>query len=231
MILERQAKINFDQLKFDPREADLPVDTMFGMLKEFIEMQQLYRAAVKEMSTKLEILDDEFQIKYAHNPIHHMESRLKQPQSIKEKLERKRFELSVESAMENLTDIAGIRVICHYIDDIYQIAEMLLNQPDLSLIKKADYIKTPKANGYRSLHLVISVPVRLSDQTKHVPVEIQIRTIAMDFWASLEHQLKYKSDSHVKEDLQKELTECALSIAAVDEKMQKIYQRLANESD
>nr|WP_148206776.1 GTP pyrophosphokinase family protein [Desulfitobacterium hafniense] len=195
-------------------------------MKTMIVMQQVYSAAIREVSTKLEILDDEFQVKFAHNPIHHMESRLKQPQSIREKLLRKGLTPDMKLATEHITDIAGIRVICYYINDIYTIAEVLLKQDDITLIKRSDYIENPKSNGYRSLHLVVSVPVFLSEGTRNVPVEVQIRTIAMDFWASLEHRLKYKSDSPVKDDLQRELAECAESITDIDEKMQSIYVQL-----
>ncbi len=230
MILERKAKIKIDDFKFGAHLLNKPNDAMVQTIKSLIKLQQVYNAAIREVSTKLEVLDDEFHVKYSHTPIHHMESRLKQPQSIMEKLHRQGYEASIELATEHLTDIAGIRVICHYINDVYKIAELLLRQDDVTLIKQTDYIKAPKPNGYRSLHVVVSVPVFLSDETKRVPVEVQIRTIAMDFWASLEHQLKYKSDSDVKEDLQKELLECAENIASVDLKMQSIYARL-NKND
>ncbi len=226
MILERKGKINLDDFKFGAAILNASSEKMLKTIKSLVEMQQVYNAAIKEVSTKLEILDDEFHVNYAHNPIHHMESRLKQPQSIIEKLARQGHEADIELAMKHLTDIAGIRVICYYINDVYKIAELLLKQDDISLIKRTDYIQDPKPNGYRSLHIVVSVPVFLSGDTRRVPVEVQIRTIAMDFWASLEHQLKYKSHSDVKADLQKELLECAENIANVDTKMQSIYARI-----
>ncbi len=225
MIIERKAKINLNDFKFGAGLLDRPNDEILSTIKKLVEMQQLYSAAIKEVSTKLEILDDEFHVKYAHNPIHHMESRLKQPQSIMEKLRRRGYEADIEFAVTRLTDIAGIRVICNYIDDVYKISELLLKQDDITLIKQTDYIKQPKQNGYRSLHVVVAVPVFLSGETKRVPVEVQIRTIAMDFWASLEHQLKYKSAMSENEDIQSELLECAESIASVDAKMQSIYAR------
>ncbi len=226
MILERKSHINFDNIDFQDENINIPVTEMLEMFKDMVKVQQLYNAAIREVSTKLEILDDEFNIRYSHNPIHHMESRLKQAQSIAEKLLRKGHDVNLEAASEHIHDIAGIRVICHYIDDVYTIAELLTKQDDIRLIKKRDYIKSPKPNGYRSLHIVVTVPVFLSDETKRVPVEIQIRTIAMDFWASLEHQLRYKSDCEVKEDLQKELHDCAQVISDIDLKMQGIYTKL-----
>lgn len=195
-------------------------------LEGYLQMQQIYNSAIREVTTKLQILDDEFHTRFDHNPIHHMESRLKSPKSIVEKLRRKEEEVSTDSARRNLTDIAGIRVICCYIEDVYRISELLLHQDDVTLIRKSDYIANPKPNGYRSLHLVIQIPVFLSERTEHVPVEIQIRTEGMDFWASLEHQLRYKSGKNIPEDLQNQLKECAQELAEIDVKMQRIYKHL-----
>ena len=142
------------------------------------------------MRTKLEVLDDEFRVKFDHNPIHHMEYRLKSPHSMVEKLRRRGLPVTIPSIRENLHDVAGVRVICNYIDDIYRIADLLVKQDDITLLCTKDYIANPKPNGYRSLHLVIEIPIFLSEQRLLMPVEVQIRTIAMDFWASLEHQLK-----------------------------------------
>jgi Uncharacterized protein conserved in bacteria len=192
-------------------------------IDELIELQMIYKSAVKEISTKLEILDDEFQTKHKRNPIHTIQSRVKTPESIFRKLERKGFEISLKSARENLYDIAGIRVVCAYIDDIYTIANMLKSQDDITVIKETDYIKSPKPNGYRSLHLVIKVPVFFSNHTELLPVEVQIRTIAMDFWASLEHQLHYKASEDISEDLIYELKECADNISSIDQRMQNIH--------
>lgn len=193
---------------------------------KFIELEHLYESAIKEVKTKLEILDSEFRAKYSYNPIHHIEDRLKSPQSIFGKLQRKGVPFSVESARANLQDIAGVRVICNYIEDIYSVADLLISQDDVRLITRKDYIENPKPNGYRSLHLVIETPVYLSDRKEIVNVEVQIRTIAMDFWASLEHELKYKSDTEVSADLAVQLKECAETIAATDNKMQQIYKTL-----
>jgi putative GTP pyrophosphokinase len=229
MILERKVSFNVEQIMSDMENtigADVMPDEMVQMLKDASVMLNLYNAAIREISTKLEILDDEFQVLYSHNPIHHIESRLKSPRSIMEKLALRGHSFSIESARQNLTDIAGIRVICHYIDEVYAIAELLGNQDDVSILRMSDYIKEPKPNGYRSLHLIVSVPVFLSKKTERVPVEIQIRTIAMDCWASLEHQIRYKAHSEIKNDLQLQLKECAEEISAVDMKMQDIYNQL-----
>ncbi len=192
----------------------------------FIELDHLYESAIHEVKTKLEILDSEFRTKFSYNPIHHIEDRLKSPQSIMEKLRRKGVPFNVDAARANLNDIAGVRVICNYIEDIYTVAELLTAQDDINLISRKDYIDNPKPNGYRSLHLVIETPVYLSDKKEHVNVEVQIRTIAMDFWASLEHELKYKTDTEVSAELAAQLKECAETIAATDVKMQSIYQTL-----
>ena len=195
-------------------------------MQRFMEMTQLYDAAIREIRTKLEILDREFQVRYARNPIHHIESRLKSPQSIAEKLRRKNLPQTIEAAENSLLDIAGVRIICNYIQDIYHVTELLTRQRDVELIHMKDYISEPKANGYRSLHLAVRVPVFLSSHTELVPVEIQIRTIAMDFWASLEHELRYKSDQDATEALKLRLKLCAETSAQLDEEMQSIYQEI-----
>lgn len=198
---------------------------------DFLKMRQLYTGGIKEIRTKLEILDDEFHIHFGHNPIHHMEYRLKSMDSIVGKLRRKGLVPNSENARRSLTDIAGVRVICNYLDDIYEIAGLLTRQDDITLLRTKDYIKEPKPNGYRSLHLVVSVPVFLAESTQPVPVEIQIRTIAMDFWASLEHQLKYKSQEDVSDELKQVLFECAEESAALDVKMQAVYRALKEARD
>ncbi len=201
-------------------------EEIVGVLSEIQSQLHLYNAGIKEIKTKLEILDEEFQTKYDYNPIHHIESRLKSMRSIISKLENRHLDFSSQSIKENLHDIAGIRVVCNYIDDVSRIADLLLRQDDIKLIKRKDYISNPKPNGYRSLHLVVEIPIYLAEKTTPVPVEIQIRTIAMDFWASLEHKLKYKTDTEVSEALRAELKECAQIIYIVDEKMQAIHKKL-----
>ncbi len=193
---------------------------------DFMQLQHLYDSAISEVKTRLHILDNEFKVKFQRNPIHSIESRLKSPQSIMEKLQRKGQPVTLASAKQHLYDIAGIRVICHYIDDIYIIADMLSKHDDVEVLKRKDYISEPKKNGYRSLHLVISVPVYLSTGKENVAVEIQIRTIAMDFWASLEHQLRYKSDNQVSDELSQQLKSCAERIAQTDTEMQEIFYKL-----
>lgn len=194
--------------------------------KEFFAMQHVYAAAIKEITTKLEILDEEFHIKYDHNPIHHIESRLKSIQSIYAKLKKKNLPLETEAVKENIYDIAGVRVICNYVDDIEKMAELLLKQNDVTLIRIKDYVNNPKENGYRSLHIVVKVPIFLAESVEDTPVEVQIRTIAMDFWASLEHRLKYKSDEKVSKELAARLKVCAEKINAIDKEMQHIYKEI-----
>ena len=206
--------------------AETSQQQIMDQMYQFIELEHLYDSAIREVKTKLEILDSEFRTKYSYNPIHHIEDRLKSPQSMFKKLQRLNLPFSVESVRENLFDIAGVRVICNYIEDIYQVADLLTAQDDVVLIKRKDYIANPKANGYRSLHLVIETPVYLSEKKELVNVEVQIRTIAMDFWASLEHELKYKTDTEVSADLAEQLRMCAETIAQTDIQMQQIYRTL-----
>lgn len=215
--------------ELEPVKQMFPENTQQQIMEQmfrFIELEHLYESAIREVKTKLEILDSEFRTKFSYNPIHHIEDRLKSPQSIMEKLRRKGVPFNVDAARANLNDIAGVRVICNYIEDIYTVADLLTAQDDVNLVSRKDYIKEPKPNGYRSLHLVIETPVYLSDKKEHVHVEVQIRTIAMDFWASLEHELKYKTDTEVSADLAAQLRECAETIAATDVKMQQIYKTL-----
>lgn len=200
-------------------------------VNSLLRMEQLYEAGIKEIRTKLEILDSEFKVKYDHNPIHHIESRLKKPESIIKKAIDKDVTLTEKEIMRHIHDIAGIRVLCNYIDDVYVVAQLLINQDDIKLIKIKDYIQNPKDNGYRSLHLVLEVPIFLAEGVQPIHVEVQLRTIAMDFWASLEHKLKYKTDNNVPEDIKKELIQCAMSISELDYKMQSIHNRLNNDSE
>lgn len=211
----------------DPLSTFLPNEKMADTLQEFLILQQIYEAGIKEIRTKLEILDDEFKVKHDHNPIHHMEYRLKSVNSIIGKLEKRGLEISIESIVTNLMDIAGVRVICNYVSDVYKIADLLVKQNDIKLIKKKDYIKHPKKNGYRSLHLVIEVPIFLAEKVQPIAVEIQIRTIAMDLWASLEHHLRYKTNNEVPNGIQAELYECAKTISNLDYKMQGIHEELS----
>ena len=200
---------------------------LYRSYQDFLQFEHLYSSAVREIQTRLEVLNEEFSVRYDHNPIHHVESRLKSTSSIIEKLRRKGLEISMESAKKNINDIAGIRVVCCYIDDVYRVEEMLLRQSDMELVKRQDYIAQPNYNGYRSLHLDIKVPVYLSTTTEYVIAEIQIRTIAMDFWASLEHDIRYKADqSRLPVGINEEMLECAGKIAEIDRQMQDMYKRI-----
>jgi putative GTP pyrophosphokinase len=192
-------------------------------ITSFIITENLYSSAAREIITKLENLNDEFKHVKDRNPIHYIKSRIKTPKSIMDKLNRLGCELSVESARKNLTDIAGIRVICSYIDDIYLITKLLTSQDDIKVIRTSDYIKNPKPNGYRSLHLIVTVPVFLSARKELVKVEIQVRTIAMDFWASLDHELSFKLIDKKIADVTQELKECADIISDIDKRMQNLY--------
>ncbi|MBQ8928044.1 MAG: GTP pyrophosphokinase family protein [Oscillospiraceae bacterium] len=217
-----------EQFFLDRIEQAVPTDkeTIMAAFYEFLELEHLYESAAEIVKTQLNIYDNEFSFKFQRNPIHGIESRIKSPQSIVEKLQRKGFPLSAKSARQNLMDIAGIRVVCYYVQDIYALAELLHLQETFQVVKVKDYIKHPKPSGYRSLHMILTVPVRLAGGRQLVPVEIQIRTIAMDFWASLEHQLHYKTDCVVSDALKEELRDCAETIAQTDLQMQDIYQRI-----
>ena len=194
---------------------------------QFLVLHNLYESAVKQLTLKFEILDSEFNVLYARNPIHHIESRVKSPESIAAKLRKKGKPVTIDAAREYVNDIAGVRVVCHYIDDVYRVAEMLERQKDLEIVKRQDYIQTPNYNGYRSLHLDIRVPVYLSDRTEYVTAEIQIRTVAMDFWASLEHDVRYKVDkSTLPPGINEEMFACADKIAEIDRQMQDMYRRI-----
>lgn len=205
-----------------PKGCILP-DNEANVITSLIAAENLYSSAAREIKTKLENLNDEFKHVKDRNPIHYIKSRIKTPKSIIDKLNRLGCEVSVESARKNLTDIAGIRVICSYIDDIYLIAKLLTSQDDIKVIRTSDYIKKPKPNGYRSLHLIVTVPVFLSDSKELVKVEIQIRTIAMDFWASLDHELSFKLTEKKIEAVTLELKECADIISDIDNRMQTLY--------
>lgn len=222
--MEVKHKSENKMIFYNPNFNNEDVKKRFGDLNEMLMM---YRCAIREISTKLEVINEEFQVKRRRNPIEYMKSRVKTPDSIFKKLERRGLEVSLESARENLNDIAGIRVVCSFVDDIYTLADMLIRQDDITLIEKKDYIKNPKKNGYRSLHLVLEVPVFFSDYIERMKVEVQIRTIAMDFWASLEHKLYYKKDLEGADlAIISELKNCADIIASTDTKMQDIRDKL-----
>lgn len=193
----------------------------------------LYNSALKEVGTKLEILNDEFQHVHRYNPIEHIKTRIKSAESIVKKLKRYGYETSIENMVRYVNDIAGVRLICSFTSDIYRLAEMIGNQSDLKVLSIKDYIKNPKESGYKSYHMLVSVPIFLSDSVVDTKVEIQIRTIAMDFWASLEHKMRYKKnipENHVKY-LQDELYDCARQSAELDNRMQNIRNLIAEEAE
>lgn len=201
-------------------------DELRKIASPFTRMLMEYQCAIMEVETKLNVLNTEFGLVHNRNPILNIKTRLKRPESLLEKLERKNIPVEVADIEENITDIAGIRVICSFPEDIYTVADLLLHQDDIRMLEIKDYIKQPKDSGYRSLHLIAEIPIFLSDQKKFVKVEIQFRTIAMDFWASVEHQLHYKKDIPDAENIARELHECADIITTVDYHMQDIRSRL-----
>lgn len=212
-----------------PNLAQVP-EALIDQAREFQEAIMMYTCAIREVKTKLEVLNDELSIRNQRNPIEMIKSRVKKPISIVEKLERRNLPVSLESMINHLDDVAGIRVICSFVDDIYAVAEMLVSQDDVTVIAVKDYIRNPKPNGYRSYHLILEVPVYFSDRKKNMRVEVQIRTIAMDFWASLDHQLKYKKDvGNGADSIISELRECADVIAQTDRRMLEIRQRIESQ--
>ena len=192
-----------------------------------------YRCAIMEVETKFNVLNEEFSLEYDRNPIETIKTRLKSTESIIKKLVRRNFPLTVDSIEANLNEIAGVRVVCSFLEDIYLLADCLLQQDDVKLIQVKDYIKNPKPNGYRSLHLIIEIPIFLKDEKKDMRVEVQLRTIAMDFWASLDHKLSYKKDIPEEEAklLRQELLECAQISADLDVRMGEIKNRIVNKEN
>ena len=217
----------------NPDRVSALMDTgLFDDAQENIRKLRLlmsrYRCAMMEVETKFKVLNEEFSLDNDRNHIESIRTRLKSMDSILEKLRRRELPLTIDSIAENLNDVAGVRVICPFVDDIYFLVDCLLRQSDLELVQVKDYIKHPKPNGYRSLHIIVTVPIFLQEETVRVKVEIQLRTIAMDFWAALEHQLRYKKDlSHaVSVKLSMDLKECADISAMLDHRMQDIKDRL-----
>ena len=199
----------------------------------FKRLMAYYKCAIMEVETKFKVLNQEFSLEYDRNPIETIKTRLKSPDSIVKKLAKKDVPLTVESIEKNLNDISGVRVICSFPEDIYVLADCLLQQDDIKLIEVKDYIKNPKPNGYRSLHLIVEIPIFLKDEKKNMRVEVQLRTIAMDFWASLEHKLSYKKDIPQDEEelLRRELLDCAQISADLDLRMEKIKNRIVNKEN
>ena len=189
-----------------------------------IRVNHLYSSALKVAKTQLEILDEEFASLYDHSPIHHIESRIKTLDSIAAKLHHRGLEVTIDNIYAHITDVAGVRVICNYLDDIYYLRSLLAKNENFRLVREVDYIKEPKESGYRSLHLNVDVPIVISEGVLHLPVEIQLRTIAMDMWASLEHELRYKSNRNFSDSDAYRLRLCSEAISEIDREMQNIYQ-------
>ncbi len=190
------------------------------------EVSLLYNAALSQMKTKMEILNEEFQHVHQYNPIEHIKSRIKTPESIVKKLKRNGLDSTIENMVNHVNDIAGIRIICSFTSDIYRIAEMIGHQQDIQVIKVKDYITYPKTSGYKSYHMIITIPVYLSDRKVDTKVEIQIRTVAMDFWASLEHKINYKFEGDVPAHISQELVECAKMVSDLDDKMLQLNDEI-----
>lgn len=220
-----------DDLNKLKNELALQLAGMRVEADDFKMLMTYYECAILEVQTKLDVLNNEFKANKLRNPIETIKSRIKSPSSILEKLERKGYDSSLEAIRDNLDDVAGIRVICSFVDDIYKVSEMLTNQDDIKVLSRKDYIKNPKKNGYRSLHLVVEIPIFLSSGKKPVRVEVQIRTIAMDFWASLEHEIHYKKFANSNVEAVKQLAECADTIYETDIKMMSIRKNLFDAED
>ncbi|MEG1524983.1 MAG: GTP pyrophosphokinase family protein [Clostridia bacterium] len=209
---------------------DTSLPTFMETVQPFRELMMYYECAMMEVKTKVEVLDKEFEVKYERNPVESIKMRLKRPLSILEKMDTLGLPRKIEYIQDNIHDIAGVRIICSFIEDIYAIAELLTRQDDITLLRTKDYIKNPKENGYRSLHLLVEVPIFLSDKKKPVCVEVQIRTIAMDFWASIEHKIKYKKDIGNLKAITESLRFCADNIASLDLEMQRIHHQIEGEN-
>lgn len=205
------------------------VEQIVDRMVEYKRLRMMYSCALKEIRTKFDVLNTEFSVRYQRNPINFITMRLKSTHSIFEKMHRIKQPVNMQNLEEQLNDIAGLRVICSYVDDIYLLAQALIAQDDIRLIREKDYIANPKPNGYRSLHLIVSVPVFFTDQKKNMKVEVQIRTIAMDFWASLEHEIKYKKDIENQQEIAEQLRKCAEVISETDMTMYDIRRQIEGE--
>ncbi|MBL5768176.1 GTP pyrophosphokinase family protein [Heyndrickxia sporothermodurans] len=196
------------------------------MKTEILRFMMGYKFALDEINTKIDILKQEFQIMHDYNPIEHVKSRIKSPKSILKKVKKRGYDFSLPTIKEKVRDIAGVRITCSFISDIYEISNMLQNQKDIEVVEVKDYIKNPKPNGYQSLHLIIKIPIFMSDREERVYVEIQIRTIAMDFWASLEHKIYYKYNKEVPQKIKDDLKDAAISSTLLDRKMENIHKEM-----
>ena len=202
------------------------IPNAYSQLDQWNSVMFLYESALKAINTKIEILNEEFIHMYGHTPIEHIKSRVKTPDSIVKKMKRNGYEVTIENMVEKLSDIAGIRIICSFTSDIYRIADMIRDQRDIKVIAVKDYITYPKASGYKSYHMIVSIPVYLSDRTVDTKVEVQIRTVAMDFWASLEHKIHYKFEGDAPENIKNELVECARMVSDLDARMLSLNEEI-----
>lgn len=221
-------KIEEKTFTFNDLVASDDTESFLASALPFQKLMMQYRCAMLEVQTKFEVFDNELSLYGDRNPIETISCRMKRPVSIVEKLKRKKLDISIQNIQENIFDIAGIRVICSFTEDIYILAEKICQQDDIRLIKKKDYIRNPKANGYRSLHLILEVPVFFAEEKKWMPVEVQFRTIAMDFWASIEHKLQYKKNlsEAISTGISEDLCQCAEEIHKMDLRMQAINHRM-----
>ncbi len=215
-----------DQQLLLPQSISQTVDDYVTMQNQYRQIMFFYEAGIQQVTAKLEILNKEFQYCYDRNPIEQIKTRMKTLDSIVEKMKRKGIPLTINSMMANVYDIAGVRVVCSFITDVYHVERMLMNQTDVEVVRVKDYIKNPKENGYRSLHVILMVDVFFSNKKRKVPIEIQFRTIAMNFWASTEHQLRYKKDKDFTPEMHKQLKRCADLMARADRKMQRLAENL-----
>lgn len=220
MLTEKNGTIKLREISVPSVTSPFQAELAQGMVR----VNHLYRSALHVAVTRLEILDEEFANLYDHSPIHHIEHRIKSLDSIVEKLERRGFEVTIDNIYAHILDVAGVRVICNYLDDIYYLRDLLAHSGAFRITKETDYIKNPKESGYRSLHLIVDVPIVISEGTLQLPVEIQLRTIAMDMWASLEHELRYKSERAFNDNDAARLRICSEAVFEVDREMQNIYQ-------
>ncbi len=206
-------------------------DDLFNMALQVQHLLMMYESAIKQLTTQFEILEDEYEARHQRNPINTISSRIKEPMSIAEKLQRKGYEITLDNMVSKLMDIAGIRITCPFISDVYHILEILKNLEDINILEIKDYIQNPKQSGYRSLHIIVTVRVCFSDEKRNIPVEIQVRTIAMDFWASLEHQMHYKKDYEMPPNIKEELKSIADTISDTDIRMQNLAKNMPDFKD
>ncbi|WHY03001.1 GTP pyrophosphokinase family protein [Neobacillus sp. DY30] len=207
-------------------EKTLDLKNLKAIKIELTRFMMAYKFALDEMTTKINILKDEFNYFHDYNPIEHVKSRLKSPESIFKKVQRKECDFTLESIKSTIKDIAGIRITCSFISDIYEISRMIANQKDVRIIEYKDYIKNPKPNGYQSLHMIVEIPIFMSDREERIMVEIQIRTIAMDFWASLEHKIYYKYNKEIPQKMLDELKSTAEMAGLLDRKMETLHREM-----